>query len=35
VRDVLGEDVVDGLDRNNRVQIKGITTQLLTETISG
>lgn len=33
VRDVIGDDVVRGLDRNNRVQIKGITFQLLTEKI--
>ena len=33
VRDVLGDDVVKGLDRNNRVQFKGITIQLLTEKI--
>lgn len=33
VRDVLGHEVVRGLDRNNRVQLKGITIQLLTEKI--
>jgi hypothetical protein len=33
VRDVLGNEVVKGLDRNNRVQFKGITIQLLTEKI--
>lgn len=33
VRGVLGDDVVKGLDRNNRVQLKGITIQLLTEKI--
>jgi len=33
LRDVLGDDVVKCLDRNNRVQIKGITFHLLTEKI--
>lgn len=33
VREVLGDEVVKGLNRNNRVQLKGITIQLLTEKI--
>lgn len=31
VRDLLGNEVVKGLDRNNRVQVRRITIQLLTE----
>lgn len=33
LRDVLGNELVKGLDRNNRVQLKGITIQFLTEKI--